>query len=260
MDNGLLEVLERAVQVPPGADLDSPELHVTTLEEGRRYLDQYEALAFDGWSKYQAGGDQMHLAVHVILEHKLWMYMREGDRQTFFKQEDYLRNLADRMRASRSTLFAKQAELRLAIGGLGYSMDEVSQIGIQPFTIAKRFVTTDRETGEIIGFKHPVSVDGKTPKEAIREAIQSIAPVGDAGQPHDLDLTPMYMRRAMMEYLGVETPDIKFWVIENVRRGLDLGYTVEYPNGNLKKGLLAEDEVPQEVVEKLQRALHILYN
>lgn len=252
MDEVITQLME-VVQVSP--ELDSPALEIPDYYAGLRYLEEYEAHVASGWAKVSDGKDEMHIALHMILQNDLWLYARDDNgKQIWFKQEDYLRNLADRLRAPRSTIFAKRATMKMATVGLGYSVEEISQIGISPFSTMKGLVETDRDSGEILAIKGVDVPADRTPGEIAREAFDMLVVVKSDKEE---SLTPSDLRKAFAAHLGIKEPHITFYAVPTSEGGLSIGY--DYKNGNdWKKSLLEDDEVPQPVQEKLFRLLHIL--
>lgn len=227
---------------------------VLTEESGRQYLFDCETQVALGWDKYKDGKLQMHLHVHLILDHELWRFGRDDDGHEFEDQNDYLRHLSDELKVSRSTMFQHRSTLKVATAGMGFDPQEIEQFTMTPFTVARQLVDYDKRTGEIKDIPGVEIPDGSTPGEVMREVIEEIITPQEG---HELDLRPKDVRAAMKEALGIVEPEVRFYRIPNGEEGWDIGYQYEYGE-DWAKGLLSGPNIPSYVLDKLDESLHVL--
>lgn len=250
---GDLQALALKLGIESDGGLDT----VMDAASGAEMLHAFEQLVYDGAKKTRDGLLQMHLALHSILEYGLWMYLVDANKQQqFMRQEDYLKNLADRCGIARSTIFEHRATLKVATHGLGIPIEEIADVGIRPFAALRKHLSYDRTTGEVTGFRNAEIElpDGVTPAAYAREVLEDVIGSPHEWGTHELDLTPKDLHRAFSERFSDVQPTITFWLTPSSMRGWELGYAID----DGRRGLLRDGDVPPEVVDRLVEKLRIL--
>lgn len=222
-------------------------------DDGVSLLQKYEDEVFLGARQAQDGINRMVYSIHTIRQHHLWLYaVNDSGQQCWLRWEDYLRDLADRVRVGRSTVFGYLASMRIA-DALGFDIDDVERMGgIRTFNAVRSMVNYDRETGEVTGLRDPgmtIPTD-VSPADYVRSAIISIMPAGERSE-----LTPADVHRALSDQLS-QTPTIRFFLSQNSRGGYELEWQLETTTGS-SRGTLSEHQPPAAVLDKIIAGLHI---
>lgn len=252
------EVYENLTALAASPETDSLEVDADTLtvDEGERLLHLYEAAVIEGYATMKRGASQATHALYQILEGGLWHFAMNKQTGLAFgdeeepKKENYVRQLADDIGVSRSTLFAKQATLRVATNGMGLSLDQIEGIGVSRLDTTRALVDYNREDGTITGVPGAEIPDGVEPGEHVRQVV-----LETSRQVDDEHLKPKDFRRLLKQRLGVEEPELSFFYVENGNGRFNLGVDFADADGTMiLRGVIWEcnhDRIPQYVKDKL---------
>jgi len=251
MSDDILSLIETSVQAT-SPELDSlPE--TLTQQQGQAYLLEFESQVMAGSEQRKKGEIRMKYALHMICRNELWRFGHDDTGNPFARQNDYLRHLADRIRTSRATFFNHRRQISIAVGGMGYELDDLERLGTTPFNVAKDYIEYDSKTGEILDIPGVDIPKNVTPGQYMRSIIDDVA----SKSGDELDLKPRDVRKAIEARLGIEEIDIYFWAEVMPNGGIQIGFVYDDPAGNMKNQSLAAGAPPTLVIEKLLKRLRI---